>query len=166
SPLLSNVYLNEFDQWAAEQWDGSPYARHKRRHVGLGNYKMVRFADDFVVVSNGGIADVTATKRVIRDFLETKLHLELSDEKTRITHVNDGFTFLGFHIQRVQSGGRWVVHLRPAAKATTRVKAKMKTLTSRTWTWMDELSLSRLNHGQPGVQAHPEIVQGTAELHH
>jgi hypothetical protein len=29
-----------------------------------------------------------------------------------------------------------------------------------------KLSLSRLNHGQPGVQAHPEIVQGTAELHH
>jgi hypothetical protein len=28
------------------------------------------------------------------------------------------------------------------------------------------LSLSRLNHGQPGVQAHPEIMQGTAELHH
>jgi hypothetical protein len=30
----------------------------------------------------------------------------------------------------------------------------------------EQLSLSRLNHGQPGVQAHPEIVQGTAELHH
>ena len=29
-----------------------------------------------------------------------------------------------------------------------------------------QLSSSRLNHGQPGVQAHPEIVQGTAELHH
>src|SRR5262247_1375987 len=28
------------------------------------------------------------------------------------------------------------------------------------------LSLFRLNHGQPGLQAHPEIVQGTAELHH
>src|SRR5256886_15180850 len=28
------------------------------------------------------------------------------------------------------------------------------------------LSLSRLNHGQPGVQVHPEIVEGTAELHH
>src|SRR5215831_19375854 len=28
------------------------------------------------------------------------------------------------------------------------------------------MSLSRFNHGQPGVQAHPEIVQGTAELHH
>jgi transposase len=31
---------------------------------------------------------------------------------------------------------------------------------------LEQLSLSRLNHGQPGVQAHPEIVQGTAELHH
>jgi REP element-mobilizing transposase RayT len=29
-----------------------------------------------------------------------------------------------------------------------------------------EFSLSRLNHGQPGVQAHPEIMQGTADLHH
>src|SRR5262244_2193586 len=31
--------------------------------------------------------------------------------------------------------------------------------------WRRHLSLSRLNHRQPGVQAHPEIVQGTAELH-
>ena len=31
---------------------------------------------------------------------------------------------------------------------------------------LNDLSLSRLNHEQPGVQAHPEIVQGTAELHH
>jgi hypothetical protein len=29
-----------------------------------------------------------------------------------------------------------------------------------------QLSLSRLNHWLPGVQAHPEVVQGTAELHH
>jgi hypothetical protein len=28
------------------------------------------------------------------------------------------------------------------------------------------MSLSRLNHGQPGVQAHPEIVQGTTDFHH
>jgi hypothetical protein len=28
------------------------------------------------------------------------------------------------------------------------------------------MSLSRLNHGQPGVQVHPEVVQGTAEFHH
>src|SRR5206468_1183563 len=38
--------------------------------------------------------------------------------------------------------------------------------TTASGTQLDYLSLSRLNHGQPGVQAHPEIVQGTAELHH
>src|SRR5215831_3137926 len=31
---------------------------------------------------------------------------------------------------------------------------------------VEQLSLSRLHHGQPGVRAHPEIVQGTAQFHH
>ena len=43
SPLLSNVYLNEFDQWAAAQWDLDRYTRERRRQAGLGNYKMVRY---------------------------------------------------------------------------------------------------------------------------
>ncbi len=44
SPLLANVYLNEFDQWAAAQWDLYPKARERRRQAGFGNYKMVRSA--------------------------------------------------------------------------------------------------------------------------
>ena len=93
---------------------------------GLGNFRLVRFADDFAVVSNAGIAEVRAAKQEIKEFLATELHLELSEEKTRITHVNEGFTFLGFHIQRRKPEGRWVVHLRPAAKGKTRVKEKLK----------------------------------------
>ena len=146
SPLLSNAYLHELDTWAMEQWDVSDYQRHKRRQAGLGNYRMVRFADDFVVVGNGGIAEVRAIKERIKTFLSTVLHLELSEEKTHITHVNQGFTFLGFHIQRVKTGGRWAVHLRPASKAKARVKEKIKFLTSKTWTWMDEyIRLNTLN---------------------
>ena len=156
SPLLSNAYLNEFDKWAMEQWDVSDYQRHKRRQAGLGNYRMVRFADDFVVVGNGGIAEVRAIKERIKIFLRTVLHLELSEEKTHITHVNQGFTFLGFHIQRVKTGGRWAVHLRPASKAKARVKEKIKFLTSKTWTWMDEyIRLNTLN----------AIVRGWATYH-
>ena len=138
SPLLANVYLNEFDKWAAAQWDLDPTARRRRRQAGLGNYKMVRYADDFVVVSNGTKAEVKATKQAIQQFLENELHLTLSEEKTVITHVNDGFDFLGFHIQRKRVNGRWVVHHRPTAKAKERVKRKLKDLTSRNWTWMDE----------------------------
>ena len=146
SPLLANVYLNEFDQWAATQWDLDPNTRQGRRRAGLGNYKMVRYADDFVVVSNGPIAEVKSTKQAIQQFLENEIHLTLSEEKTVITHVNNGFDFLGFHIQRKRVSGKWAVHLRPAAKAKERVKRKLKDLTSRNWTWMDEYNrLATLN---------------------
>ena len=156
SPLLANVYLNEFDQWAAAQWDLDPNARRRNRRAGLGNYKMVRYADDFVVVSNASKAEVKATKQAIQQFLETKLHLTLSAEKTVITHVNDGFDFLGFHIQRKRVNGKWAVHLRPTAKAKERVKQKLKNLTSRNWTWMDEHTrLTTLN----------AIVRGWAEYY-
>jgi len=110
----------------------------------------------FVVTSNDGIAGVQQTKQEIRDFLVTELHLELSEEKTLLTHINDGFDFLGFHIQRVKPEGRWVVHLRPAEKSKERVKKKLKDLTSRGWTWMDEYSkLTTLN----------AIVRGWAEYY-
>jgi len=151
SPLLANIYLNEFDKWAAARWELNQYERSKRRKAGRGNYKMVRYADDFVVVSNDTIAEVEQTKREIKDFLETELHLELADEKTLITHVNDGFDFLGFHIQRCQPEGRWVVHLRPSEKAKQRIKEKIKSLTSRGWTWLDEyMRLTTINASVKG----------------
>lgn len=138
SPLLANVYLNEFDKWAAARWDRDYLARQRTRYAGAGNYKMVRYADDFVVVSNDTLTGVRQAKQDIKHFLEGDLHLTLSDDKTLITHVNDGFTFLGFHIQRVRPEGRWVVHLRPSARAKDRIKERLKELTSRNWAWMDE----------------------------
>ena len=168
SPLLANVYLNEFDQWAEAQWDLDPNARQRRRKAGLGNYKMVRYADDFVVVGNGTKAEVKATKAAIQQFLETELHLTLSEEKTVITHVNDGFDFLGFHIQRKQVSGKWAVHLRPTAKAKERVKRKLKDLTSRNWTWMDEYNrLTTLNaivRGWAGYYRYTSLVTDIEDI--
>ena len=170
SPLLANVYLNEFDQWAEAQWDLDHNARQRRRKAGLGNYKMVRYADDFVVVGNGTKAEVKATKAAIQQFLETELHLTLSEEKTVITHVNDGFDFLGFHIQRKQVSGKWAVHLRPTAKAKAkeRVKRKLKDLTSRNWTWMDEYNrLTTLNaivRGWAGYYRYTSLVTDIEDI--
>ena len=81
SPLLANVYLNEFDQWAAAQWTSTTTPETREGRAGLGNYQMVRYADDFVVVSNGPKTEVKATKQAIQQFLENKLHLTLSEEK-------------------------------------------------------------------------------------
>lgn len=146
SPLLSNIYLHELDRWAEAKWDLPRSHRQKRRAAGTGNYKMVRYCDDFVVVSNGTLAEAKAVKEELKDFLRTALHLELSEEKTTITHINEGIDFLGFHIQRVNPEGKWVVHLRPTEKSTERIKKKVKDLTTRGWTWLDEyIQLTRLN---------------------
>ena len=118
SPLLANVYLNEFDKWAAAQWDLDPNARRRRRYAGLGNYKMVRYADDFVVVANSPIAEVKATKQAIQQFLENKLHLtlseektvklELSREKTLITHAtSQAARFLGYELVNQQANDQF-----------------------------------------------------------
>jgi group II intron reverse transcriptase/maturase len=156
SPLLANVYLHELDRWADARWNLTPYQRQRRRSQGEGNYVMVRYADDFVIVSNDTIANVRAVKEQVRDFLATELHLTLSEEKTHITHVNDGFDFLGFHIQRVRLPDRVAVHLRPSEKAQERVCAKLTDLTSRGWTWMDEYTrLTTLN----------AVVRGWAEYY-
>jgi RNA-directed DNA polymerase len=148
SPLLANIYLNEFDKLAEKKWHSrTPYERqYYVRKQGKGNYCMVRYADDFVIVSNGPISEVRLIKEEVKNYLATELHLELSDEKTKITHVNDGFDFLGFYIQRVRPEGRWVVHLRPSLKTVKRVKSRIKELTGRNWTWMDEYTrLTTLN---------------------
>jgi len=148
SPLLANIYLNEFDKLAERKWHSrTPYERqYYVRKQGKGNYCMVRYADDFVIVGNGPISEVRQIKEEVKNYLAKELHLELSDEKTKITHVNDGFTFLGFYIQRVRPEGRWVVHLRPSLKTVKRVKSRIKELTGRNWTWMDEYTrLTTLN---------------------
>lgn len=67
---------------------------------------MVRYADDFVVVSSDTRAGVREAKSEIKDYMEKELKLTLSVEKTKITHVNEGFDFLGFNIQRRKTGGK------------------------------------------------------------
>jgi retron-type reverse transcriptase len=62
SPLLANVYLNEFDKWAEAKWNILSYEKAKRRRAGQGNYRLIRYADDFVVMSNDGIAGVQQAK--------------------------------------------------------------------------------------------------------
>jgi RNA-directed DNA polymerase len=168
SPLLANIYLHELDTWAEKKWDLDPYTRQNNRTAGRGNYKMVRYADDFVVVSNGTLAGVKAVKEELKDFLSTSLHLELSEEKTKITHINDGIDFLGFNIQRVKPEGKWVVHLRPTEKGIERIKKKVKDLSTRGWTWLEEyIQLTRLNalvRGWAEYYKHTSLLEDIEEV--
>src|SRR5262249_20516334 len=69
-----------------------------RIREGLG-VKLPR-ATRLVILCNGTKKQTEEIREEVHTFLKNKLHLDLSMEKTKITHVNDGFKFLGFWIQR------------------------------------------------------------------
>lgn len=59
----------------------------------------VRFADDFIVTGENPEILENGVKPIIVEFLKER-GLELSEEKTLITHINDGFDFLGVNIKK------------------------------------------------------------------
>jgi group II intron reverse transcriptase/maturase len=100
SPLLANVYLHELDKYMERYTGLTPKEKTQRRQEGQANLAYVRYADDFVVLSNGSREQAEQTRKELHTFLSTELRLTLSMEKTKITHLNDGFDFLGFTIKR------------------------------------------------------------------
>jgi len=100
SPLLANVYLHELDRYM-ERYTALPTKeKTARRRAGQANYAYVRYADDFVILGNGTREQAETMREEVRNFLTSDLSLTLSMEKTRITHLNEGFDFLGFTMRR------------------------------------------------------------------
>jgi RNA-directed DNA polymerase len=135
SPLLANIYLSVLDRHFARTWDtemSPPWRRQYRRRTGRPNYRLVRYADDFVVLVHGTRSEAEALKAQIGALLTSRLKMTLSDDKTHITHIDDGFAFLGFHIQaKTRGDGRRVVLTIPSKHALAAVMGKIKKLTRR-----------------------------------
>jgi RNA-directed DNA polymerase len=131
SPLLSNVALSVLDEYIA-QAPGGPRAsrndRLTRRRHGLPNYRLSRYADDWCLVVSGTKADAEVLREEIAGVLST-MGLRLSEEKTLITHIDEGLDFLGWHIQRRRKRGtnRRYVYTYPSRKAVKAVTSKVKT---------------------------------------
>lgn len=133
SPLLANIYLHELDQYMWDKYQGRPLAaKTKVRRQGGGNFVYVRYADDFVVLCNGRKDDALRIREELAEFLSTQLQVELSLEKTKITHVNDGFNFLGYRLQRRNTAKRTkATKLDIPPEAIRRFKEKISGITAR-----------------------------------
>ncbi len=142
SPLLANIYLNRFDHWFAEQaMLGDVHAREKNRKAKHANFMMVRYADDFVVFSNGTKQETEAFKAKMKEWLGEELKLELSEEKTAITHYTDGFDFLGFTFKKTtarkraaEGKEREVVVFYPSTESVERAIRTISKMTDRNTT--------------------------------
>ncbi|PKW18659.1 group II intron reverse transcriptase/maturase [Saccharopolyspora spinosa] len=138
SPLLANIALSALDEhWHRDWLPGgrmeSPYQRRKRRRHGQANWRIVRYADDFAILVHCSAEDTRSIQDEVAQVLEP-LGLKLSQAKTRIVNMADGFSFLGFHIQwrRKPGSTKWYVYTFIADRPIRSVKDKIRALTRRT----------------------------------
>ena len=136
SPLLSNIALSVLDEHLQEQWRqqmGTESRRARRRRKGLGTWRLVRYADDFVVLVNGTRGNVEALQAEVATVL-APMGLRLSPAKTQVVHMSEGFDFLGFHIQwrRKYGSDKWYVYTFIADRPVRQLKVKIRDLTRRT----------------------------------
>jgi RNA-directed DNA polymerase len=135
SPLLANVALSALDEHFTREWEalGPQWTRAKLRRSGVPAYRIVRYADDFVVMVGGTHSDAQALWAQVSTVL-APIGLRLSEEKTRICHIDEGFDFLGFRIQRRSWQGRpgkRAVYTYPSKKTLASVMDKVRSLTRR-----------------------------------
>ena len=135
SPLLANIALSVLDEHFTHRWKalGPEWTRAKHRRAGGAVMKIVRYADDFVVMLAGQRADAEALWDEISTVL-APMGLRLSAEKTRVCHIDEGFDFLGWRIQRRawrNRNGKRAVYTYPSKKALASIVDKIRTLTRR-----------------------------------
>ena len=111
SPLLANIYLNEFDQ------------EYEKRGV-----KFVRYADDIVLLARSD----RAAKRLLETstkYLEETLKLKVNQKKSRVVSVFAirNFKYLGFTLGKNGKG----IYIRVHGKSWKKMKSKLKELSSR-----------------------------------
>ena len=135
SPLLANIALSVLDDEFARRWTqemGTANQRNRRRYHGEATYRLIRYADDFVIVVKGERADADQLREEVAVVL-VPMGLRLSPDKTRVVHIDDGFDFLGFHIRRMRKRGshKSFVYTKPSTKAIASIKARVKAMTYR-----------------------------------
>jgi RNA-directed DNA polymerase len=148
SPLLANIALSVLDEHFDRQWReqmGTHVQRSRRKRHGLGKWRFIRFADDFVVMVSGTREHAEALRSEVADVL-APMGLRLSPEKTRVVHIDEGFDFLSFTIRRLRKRGtnQYRVYTVPSRKAVMAVKDKVRKKTYRATRVLrlDELLLS------------------------
>jgi len=120
SPVLANIYLHQFDKEMTER-----------------GYRVVRYADDFVVLAKSKRKAKRALE-VTKEIIEDRLNLKLHPEKTELTNFGKGFVFLGYEFIAWR-------YKRPRKKAIDRFKDRVREITRRKQPFVVETIIRNLN---------------------
>jgi RNA-directed DNA polymerase len=97
SPALANWTLDGLQRLLAEHFANTPQRQGKSK------VHLVRYADDFLITGTSKALLRDQVQPLVAHFLKER-GLELSHEKTQITHVEEGFNFLGQNVRRYRCG--------------------------------------------------------------
>lgn len=118
SPTLANLTLDGLQRLLAERFGDTTSKRGKKNQV-----RMVRYADDFVITGRSPELLQDEVQPLVQEFLSER-GLELSEEKTHVTAIEDGFDFLGWNVRRY--GNKVLV--KPSKANIAAIKSKLKEL--------------------------------------
>ena len=136
SPIICNMVLDGLEERLREKY-------HKTKRQGKAYFpkvNFVRYADDFIVTGETKELLETGVLPIIQEFLGER-GLELSEEKTVITHINDGFDFLGSNV-------RWYkdkLLIKPSQKNYKAITGKIRSLIKAHPSWNQEILIRQLN---------------------
>lgn len=136
SPLLMNMTLDGLEE--AVKRSVPQYITGTARRSSV---HAIRYADDFVVTGKTRQMLEQAVTPAVKAFLRQR-GLSLSERKTRITEVKQGFDFLGQHVRRYGNGKLLTT---PSRKAMRRLLAKLRQVLKdhrggRTWAMIERLN--------------------------
>ena len=140
SPCLANLTLDGLETALKDR-----FPRHHKKKV-----NMIRYADDFIITGSSKEVLEKEVKPLVENFLRER-GLQLSEEKTRLTHIEEGFDFLGQNIKKYN--GKLLI--KPSKKSQKellqKVRWHLKDLRGST----QELLISKLN----------QVIRGWANYH-
>jgi RNA-directed DNA polymerase len=116
SPVLANETLDGLQQLLEQRFGNK---RHRRNEAKV---HLVRYADDFIITGTSRVLLQREVQPLVEHFLRER-GLELSHEKTRITHIRDGFDFLGQTVQRFRCGK---ILIKPSKRSVKTFLAKIQ----------------------------------------
>nr|WP_239536773.1 group II intron reverse transcriptase/maturase [Arthrobacter roseus] len=134
SPLLANIALSVLDRHFCDKWDAHQTSQRRDAHRKRGGatYRIIRYADDFVIMVAGTKAHADALWDEVAEVI-APLGLQISVDKSRVCHLDEGFDFLGFRIQRRLKKGttKSYVYTYPSKKSLLTILGKVRALTRK-----------------------------------
>ena len=124
SPLLANIALHGMEEALNISYKRirgiNKKGEETERYRPIGDYRMVRYADDFVIFAKSK-EDIMKVYELLKPYLNER-GLTLAKDKTKITHLNEGFDFLGFNCRRYKDR---VSRIKPSNESIKKFKEKI-----------------------------------------